>query len=257
MKIGIIGAGHMGSALVKGLYNSDNLNMQDIYLKSGNSDKAKNLSSEVGATLVHHYDDLAHCDMILLVVNETAVREVLDNLSSVANENTMIVSIVPSLSIADMERAFSKQQPIVSLLPNVVVEINKGIIGYAHNQLPQNNTMIKEVFGCLGNLVEVKESELDIFSTMSGCGPAIVDVFVEALSDGAVLNGMDRNLSYEVILEMIIGAAQLAQETGQHPGALKDQVTSPGGSTIKATSALEKNNFRYALIDAINAVGRR
>lgn len=257
MQLGVIGAGHMGSALVKGFYKSDNLNMQNVYIKSGNSDKTKKLSSEVGASLVHRYDDLAHCDMILLVVNESAVREVLDNLSSVANEETMIVSIIPSLSIADMERVFSKQQPIISLLPNVVVEINKGLIGYAHNQRPQNNTMIKEVFSCLGKLVEVKESELDIFSTMSGCGPAIVDVFVEALSDGAVLNGMDRNLSYEVILEMIIGAAQLAQETGQHPGALKDQVTSPGGSTIKATNALEKNNFRYALIDAINAVGRR
>jgi pyrroline-5-carboxylate reductase len=257
MQLGVIGAGHMGSALVKGFYKSDNLNMQNVYIKSGNSDKAKKLSSEVGASLVHRYDDLAHCDMILLVVNESAVREVLDNLSSVANEEMMIVSIIPSLSIADMERVFSKQQPIISLLPNVVVEINKGLIGYAHNQRPQNNTMIKEVFSCLGKLVEVKESELDIFSTMSGCGPAIVDVFVEALSDSAVLNGMDRNLSYEVILEMIIGAAQLAQETGQHPGALKDQVTSPGGSTIKATSALEKNNFRYALIDAINAVDRR
>lgn len=257
MKLGIIGSGHMGSALVKGLYNSNNINMQDVYIKSGNSDKAKNLSLEVGATLVHHYGDFTHCDMILLIVNEAAVREVLDNLSSVANEDTMIVSIVPSLSIADMERVFSKQQPIVSLLPNVVVEINKGIIGYAHNQLHQNNKMIKDVFGCLGKLVEVKESELDIFSTMSGCGPAIVDVFVEALSDGAVLNGMDRNLSYEVILEMIIGVAQLAQKTRQHPGVLKDQVTSPGGSTIKATSALEKNNFRYALIDAINSVDKR
>lgn len=257
MKLGIIGAGHMGSALVKGFYNSDNLNMQNIYIKSGHSDKAKNLSSEVGATLVHNYDDLARCDMILLVVNEAAVGNVLNKLSNVVNEDTMIVSIVPSLSIAYIEHVFSKQQPIVSLLPNVVVEINKGIIGYAHNQLPQNNTMITDVFSCLGKIVEVKESELDIFSTMSGCGPAIVDVFVEALSDSAVLNGMDRNLSYEVILEMIIGAAQLAQETGQHPGALKDTVTSPGGSTIKATSALEKNNFRYVLIDAINAVGRR
>lgn len=257
MKLGIIGAGHMGSALVKGFYNSDNLNMQNIYIKTGHSDKAKNLSSEVGATLVHNYDDLARCDMILLVVNEAEVGNVLDELSNVVNDDTMIVSIVPSLAIADMEHVFSKQQPIVSLLPNVVVEINKGIIGYAHNQLPQNNTMITDVFSCLGKLVEVKESELDIFSTMSGCGPAIVDVFVEALSDGAVLNGMDRKLSYEVILEMIIGAVQLAQETGQHPGALKDTVTSPGVSTIKATSALEKNTFRYALIDAINAVGRR
>jgi len=100
---------------------------------------------------------------------------------------------------------------------------------------------------------KVNETELAIFSVLSGCGPAIVDVFIEALSDGTVLNGMNRALSYDVISEMIVGAAKLAQQD-KHPAALKDAVTSPGGSTIKAIATLEKHGFRYGLIDAVDSV---
>lgn len=256
MKIGIIGAGSMGSAMVKGFYKSNHLNMNNIYIKSGKSNKAKVLAERVNANVIDTYNDLEQSDMIILMVNESDARGILEKLSDVMSENTVIVSVVPSLSIEELEGILPQAQPIVSLLPNTVVEINQGILGYAHNQYVDEET-INFVFKPLGNLIKVNESELDIFSTLSGCGPAIVDVFIEGLSDGAVLNGMNRALSYEVITEMLIGAAKLAQASDKHPAELKDDVTSPRGSTIKAIATLEKHAFRYTLVDTINAVNRK
>lgn len=238
MKIGIIGAGSMGSAMVKGFNNAGHMNMKDIFIKSGTSNKAKLLAKKVKAQLVHHYDDLSDIDVIIVMVNEDAAMDVITQLKTIINKNTILISVVPSISINDIEDVLSETQPIVSLVPNTVVEINQGMICY-HGNSNVDETRIKALFQPLGNVIKVKESELDIFSTIAGCGPAIVDIFIEALSDGAVLNGMSRTMSYEVITGMMIGAAQLSQQ-GVHPAKLKDDVTSPGGSTIKAVAALEK-----------------
>ncbi|NWK83467.1 pyrroline-5-carboxylate reductase [Staphylococcus sp. GSSP0090] len=254
MKIGVIGAGNMGTAMVKGFEKAGHMSMKDFFIKSGTSNKAELLAEKVKAQLVNHYDDLSEMEVIILMVNEDAALDVIKQLKKVINSSTLLVSVVPAISIKEMEDVLSETQPIVSLLPNTVVEINQGMIGY-HSNSYVDEAMIKALFQPMGKVIKVKESELSIFSTMSGCGPAIVDIFIEALSDGAVLNGMSRAMSYEVITEMIMGAAQLAQQ-GVHPAKLKDDVTSPGGSTIKAVATLEKNAFRYALIDAINGVQR-
>lgn len=253
MKIGIIGAGSMGSAMVNGFYKSKHINMKDIYIKSGKSDKAKVLAQSVGANLINDYEGLENSDIVILVIPENEVKNILKNLVKFINKDTTIVSVVPPISIDELESDLLQNQPIVSLYPNTVVEINQGILGYINNQYVDEK-MILSIFEPLGKLIKINENEIDIFSTVSGCGPAFVDLFIEGLSDGAVLNGMNRNLSYEVITEMIIGAAKLAQESNKHPGILKDAVSSPGGSTIKAINTLEKHAFRYTLADAINTV---
>lgn len=252
MKLGIIGAGNMGTAMVVGMKRAEHISMDNIFIKSGNSNKAALLAGEVGAKVVDNYSDLKKTDVIIIMVNEMAAVDVLQQLKTIINENTVIVSVVPALSINQIENIMPQDQPVVSLLPNTVVEINQGIIGYAGNQ-HVDETIINQLFHPLGKVFKVNETELAIFSVLSGCGPAIVDVFIEALSDGAVLNGMNRALSYDVISEMIVGAAKLAQQD-KHPAALKDAVTSPGGSTIKAIATLEKHGFRYALNDAVDSV---
>ncbi|MBN4908393.1 pyrroline-5-carboxylate reductase [Staphylococcus sp. EG-SA-13] len=256
MKIGIIGAGSMGSAIVKGFHKSKHIDMKDIYIKTGKSDKAKVLAQNVNAHLIEDYQSIKDADMIILVVPNNEVKNILENLSDIINKDTTIVSVVPSISIEGIENMLPEKQPIVSLLPNTVVEINEGIIGYINNPYVDEEKIIT-VFKPLGKLIKINQNEVDIFSTISGCGPAFVDLFIEGLSDGAVLKGMNRALSYEVITEMIIGAAKLAKKTKKHPGILKDEVTSPGGSTIKAINTLEKHAFRYALSDAIDSVNRR
>lgn len=253
MKIGIVGAGNMGSAMVKGFYKSNHIDIKDIYIKSGKSDKAKVLAQSVNANLINDYRDLENSDIIILVVPKIAVKTIIKNLVKYINKDTTIVSIVPSISIDELESDLLQNQPIVSLYPNTVVEINQGILGYISSQYVDEE-MIFSVFEPLGKLININKNEIDIFSTISSCGPAFVDLFIESLSDGAVLNGMNRDLSYKVITEMIIGAAKLAKESNKHPGILKDIVSSPGGSTIKAINTLEKHAFRYTLSDAINTV---
>ena len=135
----------------------------------------------------------------------------------------------------------------------VHIALNKyGILGYINNAAV-NEDNISTLFSPLGTLLKINEEDKEIFSKVAGCGPAIIDLFVEGLSDGAVLNGMNRQLSYQVITEMIIGAAQLIQQSGSHPALLKDQVTTPKGKTIKALNTLEKHKFRYTLMESLNS----
>ena len=108
-----------------------------------------------------------------------------------------------------------------------------------------------ELLATLGLVKEIREAQLETFGTVAGCSPAFVGIFMEALGDAAVLEGLPRDLSYEIVAQMIKGTATLALDTKKHPGALKDEVTSPGGSTIRGVVALEKNGFRYAVMDAV------
>lgn len=253
MKIGIIGAGHMGSAIIKGIYKGNHIDMKDIFIKSGRSHKAKELAESVDANLVNEYEGLLSCDFIILAVNSDAALKTLKSLNQVIKDGTTIISIVASLPINEIEKNITKKLPIVSLIPNIAVEVNQGVIGYCSNRYV-NEKQIDFIFNPLGKVIKVPEDQIDILGTVAGCGPAFLDLFIEGLSDGAVLNGMDRDLSYYVILEMIAGSAKLAYQSQKHPGELKDAVASPGGSTIKGVSTLEKHKFRYSLIDAVNTI---
>ena len=189
----------------------------------------------------------------MLIVPKEATKNIIKNVVQFINNDTTLVSIVPSLSIDELESDVLQDQHIVSLYPNTTVEIHKGIIGYVNNS-HVDEELIYSLLRPLGKLFKINKNEAEIFSTVSGCGPAIVDLFIESLSDGAVLNGMNRALSYELMPEMIIGAAQLLKVSNQHPGIIKDKVCSPGGHTIKAIHTLEKHAFRYTLSDAMNSV---
>jgi pyrroline-5-carboxylate reductase len=253
MKIGLVGAGHMGSAIIKGLHNANHLNMSDVFIKSGSSNKAKVLAESTSAQLVHHYNDLSKCETIILAVNKSAAENVLKEISKVITHETTLISIVASFPISEIEKNLDEKTPVVSLIPNTAVEVNQGVSGYSINRYVDEDSL-HSIFNPLGRLIKVPEDQLSILSTVAGCGPAFLDLFIEGLSDGAVLHGMDRDLSYEVILEMIAGSAKLAAQSKKHPAQLKDEVTSPGGSTIKGVATLEKNRFKYALIEAVSSI---
>lgn len=258
MKISIIGAGHMGGAMIKGWVRSNAISPQDILVKGGKKGTASKLQEELMFSLIDSYEDMLESDIIYLAVNTKLILPVLTELYACLGDqdHIPIVSVSAGVSLEEMLAITGESYPLAKAIPNTPVQINQGITGVslAPGMTDSATNVLTETLGLLGESVTIDEDQLGIFGTLAGCGPAFVDVFMEALADGAVLHGMDRDMAYHVAASMVSSAANLLLETGKHPGELKDGVTSPGGTTIKGITAMEKNGFRYATISAIDTI---
>lgn len=257
MKIGIFGAGHMGGAMIKGWINSKEVSPEELLVRGGRRGTAKVLQQELGFKLTNDAKDFSECDIIFLAVNTPLILPILADLKElIKSTNIPIVSVSAGVSVSKMTEIMGENYPLAQAIPNTPVQINEGMTGivYAENISLDAKNIINRCFHSLGDLVEITEDKIGIFGTLAGCGPAFVDVFMEALSDGAVLNGMDRDMAYHVAAKMVSSSANLLLKSGKHPGELKDGVTSPGGTTIKGITALEKEGFRYATINAIDTI---
>ncbi|MEG0284784.1 MAG: pyrroline-5-carboxylate reductase [Vagococcus sp.] len=257
MKIGIFGAGHMGSAMIKGWIRSGEIAPPDILVQGGRRGTAQELQQELHFTLTNNVADFKSVDIIFLAVGTPLIMPILKDLHQELGDLIIpIVSVSAGVSVKEMQTITGETYPIAQAIPNTPSQINEGITGIVYpNQLDETHRHVMvAAFEILGDLVEITEDKIAIFGTLAGCGPAFVDVFMESLADGAVLNGMDRDMAYQVAAKMVSSSANLLLQTGKHPGELKDGVTSPGGTTIKGITALEKEGFRYATINAIDTI---
>lgn len=251
MKVGFIGAGSIGSAMIRGLINSG-MSPQDILVKGGHSNRATNLQKELGFELVSDETELKSTEIIIVAVGTPALDSVFSQLKTFVDQQ-VVVSVSGGSTIEFMHK-YLPEKPVAFAIPNTPVSIGEGVTGisYADEFTELQRNLAKEVFEKMGRLIEVPESQLGILGTVAGCSPAFIDVLIEALSDAGVLNGLPRELSYEAVIQMLIGSAKLAQQHNGHVAELKDQVTSPGGSTIRGVAALEEYGFRNALIKAVD-----
>lgn len=252
MKITVIGVGNMGSAIIKGLINAK----QDTVagLNPANLRVTK-LGQELGFTVLTHNNELQAFapDVIILTTPAPVTLNVAGNLAKVVKKETVIISAAAGVRQKDLQDALPNSQ-IATIIPNTPVAVNAGAIGLA---MPQDvSTQAKEtvdhVLSQLGDIITVTEDQLDIVGVIGGCGPAFVDVFMDAMSDAAVKFGLDRQTAYQLIASMVKGSGTLAYDSPLPPAQLRDQVTSPAGTTIKGVEALEKHGFRYSIIDAVN-----
>lgn len=256
MKIGIFGAGHMGSAMIKGWVHSKQIKAEDILVKGGHSNTAADLQQTIPFNLTDDLSEFNQVDIIFLAVKTPVILPVINELKGYLKSDIPIVSVSAGVPVSEMQVALGEDYPVAQAIPNTPVQINQGITGivYAKSIKDSQKEMIHQSLDILGMVKEITPDKINIFGTLAGCGPAFVDVFMEALGDAAVLHGMDRELAYEVTANMVSGAANLLSESKKHPGELKDGVTSPGGTTIKGVVALEKNGFRYATISSIDTI---
>ncbi|GCF95635.1 pyrroline-5-carboxylate reductase [Enterococcus florum] len=255
MKIGVYGAGNMGSAIIEGLIRSKEVQPSDLFIKGGKSQTAENLQRKLGFTLVEQEERLAETTLILIAVHPDGVLPILDQLpEKITKEKIPIVSVAAGVDLPDMTAILGEDYPIAHCIPNTPVRVNEGVLGISYNPLitPEAKQVIDRTLAQLGTMIEIDESLLEVVSAVAGSAPAFVDIFIEALADSAVLHGVNRQLAYQIVEQMIKGTAALALQSGQHPAVLKDAVTSPGGTTIKGVAALEKNGLRYAVIEAVN-----
>lgn len=252
--IGFIGTGNMGAALARAVRRQ--LPQARLVLANRTPGKAEALAKELGCQTGGNAQAAA-CEMAFLGVKPGQVGPLLESLGPVLEEKRpLLVSMAAGVTLAELE-AFSAGTPAVRIMPNTPVAIGRGITLYTFGKgvAEAQKKAFLESMGATGSLIEIEEGLMGAGGKVAGCGPAFVDLFMEALADGGVACGLPRALALRLAEEMTAGAAMLALESGAHPGELKDQVCSPGGSTIQGVRALEKAGLRSAVLEAVIAAG--
>lgn len=255
MTIGFIGAGNMGSAMIKGAVSSGQYMPEDIYAADVSTEALNKIKDEFGINIANDNKKAAGCDMLVLAVKPQFLYGVIDDIKASVTEKTIIVSIAAGQSIEKTEKAFGKKIKLVRVMPNTPALVGEAMSALAPNDNITDDEMnlVKKFFECFGKAEIVSEKLMDAVTAVSGSSPAYVFMFIEAMADAAVNAGMPRKQAYVFAAQAVLGSAQMILKTGMHPGELKDMVCSPAGTTIEAVKILEEKNFRAAVIDAMDA----
>lgn len=254
MKIGFIGGGNMGGAIIGGIVSSKLYKAEEISVVDLFEDNVKKLVDKYGISDGKSNKAIAeNSDILFLSVKPNVYFEVISEIKDSVNDNCIIVSIAAGKSIADVEELFAKNIKLVRVMPNTPALVGEGMAAICGNEnvTPDELAKIEEIFNCFGKAEVVSEKMMDIVTAVSGSSPAFVYMFIEAMTDAAVLGGMPRKQAYKFAAQTVFGSAKMVLETGIHPGELKDMVCSPAGTTIEAVAELEKRGFRSSVIEAI------
>jgi pyrroline-5-carboxylate reductase len=257
---GFIGSGKMATALVRGILRAGLARTGDI-VASDPLDAARiSLAAETGITVFDANPPVVErSDVVVLAVKPQTMSLALAQLRPELNERHLIVSVAAGVPIATIREGLGAERRIVRVMPNTPALLGEGASAYATGPgVPADDEALVRLFlESVGRVVRVPEPLLDAVTGLSGSGPAFVYLMIEALSDGGVRVGLPRETATILAAQTVLGAARMVLETGLHPGVLKDQVASPGGTTIAGLHALERGAVRGALIDAVEAATRR
>lgn len=256
MKIGFIGLGNMAKAMIGGMLEQGIAKKEDIL---GSAKTAATLSEMEEKYGIKTSDDnqevAAFADVLILAIKPQFFGEVIPEIKGAVRKEALIISIAAGKTIADIEALFGRSIKLVRCMPNTPALVGAGCTGVCRNDNVSAEEMAKcmELTGSFGLSEEVPERLIDAVAGVSGCSPAYVFLFMEALADGAVEAGMPRKQAYTFAAQAVMGSAKLMLETGKHPGELKDMVCSPAGTTIEGVRVLEEKGFRGAVMDAVKA----
>ena len=266
IKLGIIGGGVMGEAILSRLIAQQVYRPDQVLVSDPQAQRREDLSQRYGVNVTSDNGVAAEAEDVLLLAIKPQVFKVVasdlvskDDNHSPASENLpVVISILAGVSLRELEAVF-EHQPVIRAMPNTPATVGAGITAIApgKNVTANHLEQAKTLLGAVGEVVEVSESLMDAVTGLSGSGPAYVAVMIEALADGGVAAGLPRAIASKLALSTVLGTAQLLQDKQIHPAQLKDQVTSPGGTTIAGIAELERSGFRSALIEAVQAAYRR
>ena len=255
MKIGFIGTGNMGAALATAVAKSS-LKAQ-LYFADFFAEKAKTLAEILNGTAADNLTLVKECDMVFLGVKPQVLPALLAEISPVVKErgaSLTLVTMAAGISIATVENGLGGKASVIRIMPNTPVAVGEGVIVYCTEGVSdETEAAFVKALSEAGLVERIDESKIDAASALHGCGPAFAYLFIEALADGAVACGLPRDAALRFAAKTVQGASEMVLETGKHPGALKDAVTSPGGTTIEGVRVLEEQGFRGAAMDAVIA----
>ena len=254
MKIAFIGTGNMGGALTRAVRAA--LPEAELYLSDRSREKAEALAEEIGAEVLDNVTAAERADYLFLGVKpqmlENLAKEI-GVITSVRHNELTLVSMAAGVPIERINSLFGKNVPVIRIMPNTPVSVGKGLVLWCANGTvhPGGKQDFRAMLAKAGVLSELPEGLIDAGCALSGCGPAFVCLFLEAMADGAVTCGLPRAQAMEYAAQTLLGTAALLLDTGKHPGELKDAVCSPAGSTIAGVRALENGAFRADVMNAV------
>lgn len=259
MKIGFIGLGNMGASLAKSVLQAKTCD--DILLANRSQAKVDAFIANFGGQASSNEKIFAEADVIFLGVKPAQFSDLLSQYQTILEkrESLLLISMAAGLTLEKLARLLSSHHRIIRIMPNTPVAIGKGVISYvmSANCCAEDRELFCQLLDKAGLLVELGDGLIDAATGLAGCGPAFVYLFIEALADAGVKTGLPREMALKMAAQTVVGAGQMVLESQQHPGVLKDQVCSPGGSTIAGVASLEEHAFRGTVMDAVHQAYKR
>ena len=254
LTVGFVGGGNMGEALIKGLVVANVVPAKSVYSADVRGERLTELAKQFGIQAAADNSDLvSRCDVVILAVKPQIMEPVLREIAPAVTRQKLLISIAAGVSTAKIRAMLNRDARLIRVMPNTPALVLEGVTAIAKGQHlePGDLDTAGEIFKAVGRVVILDEDLMDAVTGLSGSGPAYVAVVIESLADGGVRMGLDRITAMTLATQTVLGAAKLLLETGLHPGALKDMVSSPGGTTIAGIAALEEGGIRTTFIKAV------
>jgi len=256
MKLGFLGAGKMATALARGFIHAGFATAEGILASDPYEAARISIGEEAGIkTTSANREVIKFANVLVLAVKPDQVNDVLAEAKAFFTDDHLLISIAAGVTLTRMEAALPAGARVIRVMPNTPALVGASASAFAPGKsaTADDAQFAQKLFSSVGITAQVKESLLDAVTGLSGSGPAYVFLLIEALSDGGVAAGLPRDIATRLAAQTLLGSAKLLLDTGQHPGVLKDMVTSPGGTTIEGLHELEKSGVRGALINAVRA----
>jgi len=252
--LGFIGCGNMGKAMIGGILNAKLVTPESIIVGDLNEKSLSEIALIYDIKTTTDNNEVAKTsDIIVLSIKPNLYQVVIKQIKDQVKQEVIIVTIAAGKGIKGIEEMFGRKLKVVRVMPNTPALVGEGMAAICPNAAVTKEELVQivNIFESFGKSEIVDEKLMDVVTSVSGSSPAFVYMFIEAMADAAVLDGMPRNQAYKFAAQAVLGSAKMVLETGKHPGVLKDMVCSPGGTTIEGVAALEEKGFRDAVIYAM------
>jgi pyrroline-5-carboxylate reductase len=258
-RLSFIGAGNMAEAMIRGLVRGGHFAAADVMASAPRGERRAELAEKFGIAVTADNREAAGAGIVVLSVKPQILGRVLDEIADVLDGDTLVISIAAGVPVVAIQGRLAAGTRVIRAMPNTPALVDAAATAIAGGEHARESDLAeaKRIFDAIGITVIVDESQLDAITGLSGSGPAYVFLILEALSDAGVKVGLSRRTAQLLAAQTLLGSAKLLLETGEHPGRLKDMVTSPGGTAITGLHTLEEGGVRTTLINAVEAATRR
>ncbi len=259
-QVGILGTGNMGEALTHGLLYGHLCRPEQIFCSDVRGERLKSVKEKYGVKITSHNAEVVkQSDIVILSVKPQIMKPVVEEIAEYLDLSKLIISIAAGVPLDAIESCAQKDLKLIRVMPNICVSVREGVsaIAAGKHAVKDDLMMAKTIFDSVGKSLFIEEYLLDAVTGLSGSGPAYIFLIIDALADAGVKVGLSRDDALLLASQTVLGAARMLIETGEHPGKLKDMVTSPGGTAIAGLHTLEEGGLRTTLINAVEVATQR
>jgi pyrroline-5-carboxylate reductase len=259
-KLGFVGVGNMGSAIVTGVLRNELLPPQNIVITDIDKKRVSSISEQFGVIVADGIEELfGKTDAVLYAAKPQDVPKIFPEISKSISSNQWLISIAAGVKTSTLEEYLPEKTPVVRVMPSITASVGEGAAAICGGKyaIAEHIAITQQIFSAVGKALVMEEKLLDAVTGLSGSGPAFVFLFIEALADAGVQVGLSRQDATTLAVQTVLGASKMVEQTGEHPAILKNKVTSPGGTTAAGLYELENGGLRVAIANAVIAATKR